>query len=71
MIDQERRVQEEQRQRMLAWISPLRFWSKQNDMLSRKQEGTCKWFFETAAFQNWLIGKERTLWCPGIRKSIQ
>jgi len=70
MTDQEIRLYDEESRSILNWISPLTFWAKQNDVLSRKQEGTCEWFFETPGFQSWLNGDEPTLWCPGIRKSI-
>jgi len=63
MVDQESRE-------IVAWLSPLDFWAKQDDTLSRKQEGTGQWFFEELAFKRWLDGTDRTLWCPGMRMPV-
>jgi hypothetical protein len=52
---------------ILDWLSPLNFWTKQYDAFSRKEEGTGQWLFEEPAFNEWLEGTERTLWCPGMR----
>ena len=51
---------------ILHWLSPLNFWMKQQDTLSRKEEGTGLWLFEEPAFKDWLEGRERILWCPGM-----
>lgn len=66
--------QEQERLRTLAseerdvihWLSPLDFFSKQNDALSRRQEGTGQWLLETVEFQSWLDAAGKVLWCPGI-----
>ena len=68
--------QEQERLRTLAseerdvihWLSPLDFFSKQNDALSRRQEGTGQWLLETVEFQSWLDAAGKVLWCPGIRE---
>jgi hypothetical protein len=60
LVDQESRD-------ILDWLSPLNFWTKQDDTFSRKEGGTGEWIFEEPAFNAWLIGAERMLWCPGIR----
>jgi hypothetical protein len=60
LLDQETRD-------ILDWLSPLNFWTKQDDYFSRKEDGTCRWIFEEPAFNAWLNGTERMLWCPGIR----
>lgn len=54
---------------ILNWLSPLNFWAKQYDTFSRKEDGTGQWLFEEPAFNEWLEGTERILWCPGMRKS--
>ncbi|KAL9121033.1 MAG: hypothetical protein Q9187_002407 [Circinaria calcarea] len=58
--------QNKESQEILDWISPLNSWAKQQDTLSRKQEGTCQWLFDDPIFQAWLNGSNRTLWCPGL-----
>ena len=57
----------EETQEIWDWISPLNFWARQQDTLSRRQEGTCQWLFDDPIFQAWLDGGDRTLWCPGLR----
>lgn len=63
MADQESRD-------VLNWLSPLNFWTKQNDTFSRKAEGTGQWLFEDPAFNRWLAGTERMLCCAGMRMSL-
>ena len=53
--------------RIMTWISTLNFSTKQNDIFSKRQEGTGEWLLEDDTFKNWLDGTERTLWCPGPR----
>ena len=60
--------QEQQQRRAIAdWLSPLNFWTKQNDTFDRRQEGTGKWLLDSDEFRDWLSGTGNTLWCPGIR----
>ena len=56
---------------IVDWLSPLNFWTKQDDILSKKEEGTGGWIFEDPAFEDWINGTERILWCPGIRMSLE
>lgn len=60
LVDQEDRD-------VVAWLSPLNFSAKQNDVAGRRHEGTGKWFLEADLFKAWLDGTEKALWCPGIR----
>ena len=53
---------------LMKWLSPLEFFSKQNDALSRRQEGTGQWLLESIEFRSWLNTARRVLWCPGIRE---
>jgi hypothetical protein len=53
--------------RILDWISPLNFSNTQNDTFSRHHPGTGQWLLEASAFKDWLDGKNRMLWCPGLR----
>jgi Cdc6-like AAA superfamily ATPase len=39
---------------------------QQNDLISRRQEGTGEWVFESIEFKTWLNGTSETLFCPGI-----
>jgi hypothetical protein len=55
---------------IIAWLSPLDFWKKQNDVFVKHQEGTGKWMLASKEFNDWLLGSGTTLWCPGIRMII-
>ena len=57
-------------QDIVAWLSPLNFFTKQNDVFSRRQEGTGEWLLAADTFKKWLDGTERTLWCPGLRMVV-
>jgi hypothetical protein len=60
-------ITDQESREIVTWLSPLNFWPRQGDTLSRRQEGTGKWFFEGPAFKGWLNGTDKTLWCSGIR----
>ncbi|KAL8800853.1 MAG: hypothetical protein Q9182_004873 [Xanthomendoza sp. 2 TL-2023] len=53
---------------VLTLLSPLEFYSKQNDSLSRHQAGTGRWLFDSTEFGAWVDGDLRVLWCPGMRE---
>ena len=67
LAGQDTSLQEKERDDLLAWLSPLNFWTKQNDVFSRRQKETGKWLLKHELFGQWLSGIERILWCPGIR----
>lgn len=58
------------RRDILGWLSPIDSRTRQIDTLSIRQEGTGKWLFEEPAFEHWVCGAERILWCFGIRMSL-
>lgn len=54
---------------LCSWISPLDFSKYQEELFSRRQEGTGSWFLESENFISWRDGSgSPRLWCPGIRK---
>ena len=53
---------------VINWFSPLDFSSKQNDALSRRQEGTGQWLLKSTEFSSWLDTAGTVLWCPGMRE---
>ena len=61
---------DQESQKIVAWLSPLNFWAKQDDTLSRNQDGTGQWLFEDPVFKGWLDGTDRILWCPGMRMLV-
>lgn len=62
--------EQQQREAIIDWLSPLDFWTKQDDIFNRHQEGTGQWLLYSDEFRNWLSGTGNTLWCPGIRMFI-
>lgn len=61
------RHQEDQgRQTILDWITPVDYAPQQNDFIARRQEGTGQWLLDSIEFQKWLEADKQTLFCPGI-----
>ncbi|KAN0068732.1 hypothetical protein V8E54_012901 [Elaphomyces granulatus] len=52
----------------LAYLSPPRvdYAGLQSDTLRKRQAGTGEWFLKSTPFIEWLEGKKKTLFCPGI-----
>lgn len=51
---------------VLHWLSPIDFAAQQQDIISRKEEGTGQWFLNSAEVEFWQQGISKTLFCPGI-----
>jgi hypothetical protein len=61
------RSQEDQgRQTILDWITPVDYALQQSDFISRRQAGTGQWLLDSAEFKTWVETDKRTLFCPGI-----
>jgi hypothetical protein len=63
----------EENLKILAWLSPLSFEEIHNDILSKRQPGTGKWFLEMEQFKQWRDGvapDSSVLWCRGIREYL-
>src|SRR5437762_10111187 len=52
--------------KIFSWLSARNFWSRQNDILRTRVEGTGNWFLATPEFTDWLAGTSRILFCQGI-----
>ena len=65
-LSQKKRNEDLETTKILAWLSPLNFWTVQQDIFGRRQEGTGTWLLDNDIFQSWLHGTERVLWCSGI-----
>jgi hypothetical protein len=50
----------------MQMISTTDFPAQQQDIISRRQEGTGQWLLRSPEFQTWLNGTKGTLFCPGI-----
>ncbi|TVY38473.1 Ankyrin repeat domain-containing protein [Lachnellula subtilissima] len=57
---------DQERQAVLDWISPIDFASLQSDMISRRQNGTGLWLLNSKEYIAWSSIKAQTLFCPGI-----
>jgi hypothetical protein len=51
---------------IMEWLSPIDFPAQQQDIISRRQEGTGQWFLDSLTFKRWLQGSDKTLFCPGM-----
>lgn len=65
---------DEERMKILGWLSSVAYHEKYTDTLRRRHENTGKWFLELAEFQDWLKNESKNvLWCkgdPGVGKTI-
>jgi hypothetical protein len=67
-LNADTQLKDQESQLCVEWISTMNFYSRQADMLNRRQEGTGEWLFQSDEFKTWLTGAEKTLWCSGLRK---
>ena len=54
---------------IIEWLSPLNYWTKQNDIFDWRHEGTGEWLIRHPEFEKWIEGDTQVLWCPGNRIS--
>ncbi|KAN0081988.1 hypothetical protein V8E54_003286 [Elaphomyces granulatus] len=59
-------VEAEYRRKLLGWLSPIDYAELQSDTLRNREAGTGEWFLKSTPFIEWLEGKKKTLFCPGI-----
>jgi hypothetical protein len=60
------RQDDQDRQKILDWLTPVDYGPQHSDYLKRRQRGTGQWLLDSAKYQTWLnIGKQ-ALFCPGI-----
>jgi hypothetical protein len=57
---------DEDRKKILDWLSPMNYAELQSDIFHNRQQGTGEWFLKSPPFIEWLEGKKKTLFCPGI-----
>ncbi|KAK6996897.1 Arp ankyrin repeat protein, partial [Favolaschia claudopus] len=60
---------DDQKQKVLGWLSPFNFFQRQNDIFETCQEGTGQWFLSSRNFKTWLLSPQKVLWCEGIQGS--
>ena len=61
-----RHQEDQRRQTVLDWITPIDYASQQSDFISRRQAGTGQWLLDSVEFKAWLQTGKQTLFCPGI-----
>lgn len=59
-------MNEEDRQRILDWVSREDHSALQANLLRRRQPGTRKWLLESKEWATWTSSRGLTLYCPGI-----
>ncbi|KIM30727.1 hypothetical protein M408DRAFT_269568, partial [Serendipita vermifera MAFF 305830] len=59
-------VRDEERQKILDWLSPINFFARQDEIFSKRQADTGTWLLENDDFKKWKSGEEKMLWCSGI-----
>jgi len=58
--------EDQERQAVLDWLTPIDFAAQQSDFISRREVGTGQWLLESAKFRAWMETDQQVLFCPGI-----
>lgn len=75
----ENRIRDEDKSRILSWISTMDFKDRQENLLQQHHKGTGEWLIKREDFIDWRNGIQTDLednevrpilWCHGIRKSV-
>ncbi|KAF8327084.1 ankyrin repeat-containing domain protein [Amanita rubescens] len=59
-------LEDGERQKVMAWVSPIDVSAKHFDVAKAREPGTGEWLLNSNVFQEWERGTGQTLWCPGI-----
>ncbi|KAJ7247021.1 ankyrin repeat domain-containing protein [Mycena rebaudengoi] len=72
--DEQRQVTDgADRDRIIEWLSPLNFFSRNADIYRAHQDGTGTWLLDDVRFKDWVLSPGGTLWCyglPGAGKTV-
>ncbi|PNP55551.1 hypothetical protein FNYG_15490 [Fusarium nygamai] len=60
------RQEEQEREKIINWVSDADYSLQQADFLSRREEGTGEWLIESGDFHRWMSIKKLTMFCPGV-----
>ncbi|KAI1273835.1 ankyrin repeat protein [Xylaria sp. FL0933] len=60
------RSDEEESQKVMNWLSEIKYDSRHQESVKKYQEGTGKWFLDSPEYESWLQNDGQTLFCHGI-----
>lgn len=63
---QEQKQEDQDRDKILSWISSTSLAARQTEVFKSRQEGTGTWLLKTEEFTHWLSQEKQTLLCTGI-----
>ncbi|KAJ7266774.1 ankyrin repeat domain-containing protein [Mycena rebaudengoi] len=70
---QQQKNHEQERKKIIEWISLLNFFQRHDDISCARQEGTGLWLLEEDKFKDWVSGAGAIFWCygmPGAGKTV-
>ncbi|KAI9797607.1 MAG: hypothetical protein M1833_005390 [Piccolia ochrophora] len=62
-------LEDQRKQAIFSWLSPLNFPPQQADLIGRRAKGTGDWLLQSREFKAWKNISRSTLFCHGIRGS--
>ena len=65
-VQQERREGDEEKQKILRWLSPTEHAVGHATAKTDRLSGSGRWLVQSPEFAAWLSGSKQTLYCPGI-----
>ena len=60
------RQNDQERTRILDWLSKVDYALQQNDFMGRRQPGTGEWLINSDKYREWHQSPGQTLFCPGM-----
>jgi predicted ATPase len=61
-----RRQDDQDRQAIIDWLTPINFAKNKREFIAKRQEGTGQWLLDSNKFKCWRDQRGQTLYCPGI-----
>ncbi|KAJ7249844.1 ankyrin repeat domain-containing protein [Mycena rebaudengoi] len=73
VLEQRLLINGAEREKIIEWVSPLNFFSRNEDIFRARQNGTGMWLLDDIQFKDWVLSPGGTLWCygmPGAGKTV-
>ncbi|KAJ7249835.1 ankyrin repeat-containing domain protein [Mycena rebaudengoi] len=67
VLEQRLLINGAEREKIIEWVSPLNFFSRNEDIFRARQNGTGMWLLDDIQFKDWVLSPGGTLWCYGMR----